>query len=636
MTDTPQQEAFKRATAIATRAIARDRELEVKFGGEVASVAKGKLVLPSPPAGMTAKELQAARGRADALALRILHHSDESHASALPPGAQARAIHDAAEQARVEGLGAKAMRGVAANLDAALSACAEQKGWNRAEDRQQAPLAEALGVMIRERISGRPAPEAVKGLMQVWRDEIEAKAGKALDALAERSEDQGAFAKRLRQVIKDLDLADELGGDPEDSEDETEDDSGVDREERTGEDDGSEPDGGDDTDPSDAEGSSADEDEIDFQSDEKQGEVQATDDSGDSQRAMRPQFVRPDETPAESYRIFTTEFDEIIEAGELCDEEELTRLRRYLDQALKGVEGVVGRLANRLQRRLMAQQTRSWSFDLEEGVLDTARLTRVVTDPTVPLSFKMEKETEFRDTVVTLLIDNSGSMRGRPILVAAACADILARTLERCGVKTEILGFTTRAWKGGRAKEKWLAEGKPPHPGRLNDLRHIIYKAADTPWRRAHDKLGLMMREGLLKENIDGEALQWAWRRLSVRPEQRRILMVISDGAPVDDGTQSANAGSYLERHLREVIATIEKRSEVELLAIGIGHDVTRYYRRAVTITDVEQLGGAITEQLAALFDPDSHDRRRPWSQDKTDPLSAVRRLDLAGVGSRR
>lgn len=636
MTDTPQQEAFKRATAIATRAIARDRELEVKFGGEVASVAKGKLVLPSPPAGMTAKELQAARGRADALALRILHHSDESHASALPPGAQARAIHDTAEQARVEGLGAKAMRGVAANLDAALSARAEQKGWNRAEDRQQAPLAEALGVMIRERISGRPAPEAVKGLMQVWRDEIEAKAGKALDALAERSEDQGAFAKRLRQVIRDLDLADELGGDPEDSEDETEDDSGIDREERTGEDDGSEPDGGDDTDPSDAEGSSAEEDEIDFQSDEKQGEVQATDDSGDSQRAMRPQFVRPDETPAAAYRVYTTEFDEIIEAGELCDEEELVRLRRYLDQALKGVEGVVGRLANRLQRRLMAQQTRSWSFDLEEGVLDTARLTRVVTDPTVPLSFKMEKETEFRDTVVTLLIDNSGSMRGRPILVAAACADILARTLERCGVKTEILGFTTRAWKGGRAKEKWLAEGKPPHPGRLNDLRHIIYKAADTPWRRAHDKLGLMMREGLLKENIDGEALQWAWRRLSVRPEQRRILMVISDGAPVDDGTQSANAGSYLERHLREVIATIEKRSEVELLAIGIGHDVTRYYRRAVTITDVEQLGGAITEQLAALFDPDSHDRRRPWSQQKTDPLSAIRRLDLAGVGPRR
>ena len=284
----------------------------------------------------------------------------------------------------------------------------------------------------------------------------------------------------------------------------------------------------------------------------------------------------------------------------------------------------------------MAQQTRSWSFDLEEGVLDTARLTRVVTDPGVPLSFKQEQETEFRDTVVTLLIDNSGSMRGRPILVAAACADILARTLERCGVKTEILGFTTRAWKGGRAKEKWLAEGKPPHPGRLNDLRHIIYKAADTPWRRAHDKLGLMMREGLLKENIDGEALQWAWRRMVSRPEQRRIMMVISDGAPVDDGTQSANAGSYLERHLREVIGMIEKRSEVELLAIGIGHDVTRYYRRAVTITDVEQLGGAITEQLAALFDPESHDRRRPWQHDKPEPMSALRRLDLAGVGTRR
>ena len=339
MTDTPQQEAFKRATAIATRAIARNRELEVKFGGEMASITKGKLILPQPPAGMTSKELQAARGRADALALRMLHHSDESHASALPPGAQARAIHDAAEQARVEGLGAREMRGVAANLDAALTVRAEQKGWNRAENKEQAPLAEALGMLIRERISGRPAPESVKGLMEVWRENIEDRAGEALDKLARSADDQPAFAKSLRQVIRDLDLADELGGDPEESEDETEDDSGVDREERTGEDDGSEPDGGDDTDPSDAKGSSADEDELDFQSDEKQGEVEATDESGDTQRAMRPHFVNPDDMPASTYRVYTTEFDEIIEAGELCEEEELVRLRRYLDQALKGKIG---------------------------------------------------------------------------------------------------------------------------------------------------------------------------------------------------------------------------------------------------------------------------------------------------------
>ena len=292
-----------------------------------------------------------------------------------------------------------------------------------------------------------------------------------------------------------------------------------------------------------------------------------------------------------------------MSASDLCDDEELTRLRAYLDKQLSNLQGVVARLANRLQRRLMAQQNRSWDFDLEEGILDTAKLMRVVIDPMHPLSFKMEKDTNFRDTVVTLLIDNSGSMRGRPITVAATCADILARTLERCGVKTEILGFTTRAWKGGQAREKWLAAGKTANPGRLNDLRHIIYKAADDPWRRSRRALGLMMREGLLKENIDGEALIWAHNRLLGRPEQRRILMVISDGAPVDDSTLSVNSGNYLERHLRQVIADIEGKSPVELIAIGIGHDVTRYYKRAVTIVDAEELGGAMTEKLAELFE---------------------------------
>ena len=303
----------------------------------------------------------------------------------------------------------------------------------------------------------------------------------------------------------------------------------------------------------------------------------------------------------------------MIEAEELCDAEELTRLRNYLDKQLSSLQGVVARLANRLQRRLLAQQNRSWEFDLEEGILDAGRLSRVVTDPMHPLSFKVEHDTEFRDTVVTLLLDNSGSMRGRPITVAATCADILARTLERCAVKTEILGFTTRAWKGGQAREQWLSAGKPASPGRLNDLRHIVYKAADMPWRRARRNLGLMMREGLLKENIDGEALIWAHNRLLARPEQRRILMVISDGAPVDDSTLSVNTGSYLEKHLRQVIEEIETRSPVELIAIGIGHDVTRYYKRAVTIVDAEELGGAMTEKLAELFDenPPAPARRR-------------------------
>jgi cobaltochelatase CobT len=314
-----------------------------------------------------------------------------------------------------------------------------------------------------------------------------------------------------------------------------------------------------------------------------------------------------------NYKVFTQKYDEIVKAAELCPPDELDQLRALLDKQLENLAGAVARLANKLQRRLMAKQNRSWQFDLEEGLLDTARLTRVVTDPLQALSFKVENDTEFRDTVVTLLIDNSGSMRGRPITIAAICGDILARTLERCGVKVEILGFTTRAWKGGKSREAWLEANRPPNPGRVNDIRHIIYKAADEPWRHARRNLGLMMREGLLKENIDGEALEWARKRLMARPEQRRIMMVISDGAPVDDSTQSVNAGNYLEAHLRQVIEDIETRSPIQLVAVGIGHDVTRYYRRAVTLLDAEELAGALTDELAALFDEElpAQTRRR-------------------------
>ena len=343
-----------------------------------------------------------------------------------------------------------------------------------------------------------------------------------------------------------------------------------------------------------------------------------------------PQRSRPDPLGGgavePSYKVFSSAADEVVAADELCDPEELTRLRAYLDQQLSAYSSVVARLANRLQRRLMAKQNRAWMFDLEEGVLDAARLTRIIVDPTAPLSFKQEQDTDFRDTVVSLLIDNSGSMRGRPIMVAALCADILARTLERCNVKTEILGFTTRAWKGGHARDLWIKAGKPPQPGRLNDLRHIVYKAADAPWRRARKNLGLMMREGLLKENIDGEALIWAHQRLLGRPEARRILMVISDGAPVDDSTLSVNSGHYLERHLREVIAEIESKSPVELIAVGIGHDVTRYYRRAVTLVDVEQLGGAMTEKLAELFDEEPRVISRSVAPFQLGPHDPARR----------
>ncbi len=352
------------------------------------------------------------------------------------------------------------------------------------------------------------------------------------------------------------------------------------------------------------------------QPDEMQGEA-ADDEGEDSEEEAaiaegddrpggpQPRRERPNPDHEAIYRAYTRLHDEEIAAEDLCDPDELTRLRQQLDQQLQHLQGVISKLANRLQRRLMAQQQRSWEFDLEEGLLDAGRLSRVVVNPLHALSYKRERETEFRDTVVTLLIDNSGSMRGRPITVAAMCGDILARTLERCAVKVEVLGFTTRAWKGGQSREKWVQDGKPRNPGRLNDLRHIIYKAADSPWRRARKNLGLMLREGLLKENIDGEALLWAYRRLVVRPEHRRILMVISDGAPVDDSTLSVNPGNYLEKHLREVIREIETRDQVELIAIGIGHDVTRYYRRAVTIVDAEELGGTMMKKLTELFDED-------------------------------
>lgn len=611
MTEHSPAETFKRALSAATRSISRDRELEVRFGGEVAGIVKGRALLPNPPEEIDAASAAKLRGKADALALRIALHDGDAHQSALPPGAKGREIFEAAEQARVEGLGARAMRGVADNLDASLTEKCLREGWNHAEDRQQAPLADAISMLVRERISGRPAPEAARGLMKVWREDLEEAAGEALDALADSAGDQKRFAKALKQVIRDLDLSEELGEEAEeDEESESEDDAGVEQEPQSGEDEGeAEPDSGDDSEPEDARGSAADTDDISF-AEESQTKVDADEEQSEAVQAARPNWVAPSGEDANVYKVFTSEYDEIITATDLCDTDELARLRRNLDQHLKGLESAVGRLANRLQRRLMAKQQRAWSFDLEEGVLDPARLPRVIMDPMLPLSYKQEKDTEFRDTVVTLLIDNSGSMRGRPILVAAACADILARTLERVGVKTEILGFTTRAWKGGRSKEKWLEAGKPPNPGRLNDLRHIVYKAADAPWRRSRPNLGLMLRDGLLKENIDGEALLWAHRRLLGRPEQRKIMMVISDGAPVDDGTQSANSPAYLEKHLREVIDQIENRSDVELLAIGIGHDVTRYYQRAVTLLDVEQLAGAMTDQLAALFEEKPRARR--------------------------
>lgn len=604
-------EIFKRALAHAARALAEQSELEVHFGSDGPKLADGVLTLPHPPRDPGAPESAALRGQADRLALRLANHDEGLHGRLRPADRVAAEVFEAVEQARVEAVGSQSLAGVRANLNAALLTRLEKSGALRVTEAERAPAAETVALLVRERLTGQRAPDGAGALLDLVRTDLESRAGKQIDALAEVADDQTAFAARLKDVLRALDM------DPGDA----------------NADDRSEDEGDQEPDPQDQDAA----DDQDDEDDAGGGEGQSMDGSSDDQTAGEERESRPEGAPADpdgeasdegpevnegalpnrqqtaddgraidAYRVFTTAYDEVIDAADLCDPNELERLRSLLDQQLAALSSVVARLANKLQRRLMAQQNRSWAFDLEEGVLDTARLTRIITDPTSPLSFKAESESPFRDTVVTLLLDNSGSMRGRPIMVAAVCADILARTLERCGVKVEILGFTTRAWKGGQSREAWISAGKPGNPGRLNDLRHIIYKSADAPWRRAKKNLGLMMREGLLKENIDGEALTWAHDRLMARTESRQILMVISDGSPVDDSTQSANAALYLDKHLRQVIEHIETKSPVELIAIGIGHDVTRWYRRAVTIVDVEQLGGVMIEKLAELFDSEA------------------------------
>ena len=599
-------EAFRQALAGATRALAGDAEVELGFTSDAPSTSGKSVKAPMPGRALGARDAAEARGFADAAALRLRHHNARLHARGAPADEIARAVFDAAEQARCEALGARSMAGVRDNLARLTEMRLRTDPLTRARNREEVPLASAIGLMARERLTGEAPPEAALAGLKLVSDWIEEKAGADLDALGLALDDQHAYAALVGKLLRDLELVEgdpDAPLEPEEGEDQGGEDEkdGADQEGDEENDDStgrgeSEVRGQEEEDSEGAEGDGS-EDEL------AEGSEGFGEEGEDGAMPVRPNRPLSDLPPAFDYRIFTAAHDEVIEAAELCDEEELGRLRAYLDQQLVYLQGAVTKLANRLQRRLMAQQNRSWDFDQEEGLLDAARLARVIVNPAHSLSYKIERETEFRDTAVTLLLDNSGSMRGRPISIAAISADILARTLERVGVKVEILGFTTRAWKGGQAREKWLADGRPPQPGRLNDLRHIIYKRADEPWRHARRNLGLMMREGLLKENIDGEALLWAHQRLIARVEERKLLMVISDGAPVDDSTLSVNSGTYLERHLRQVIGWIEARSPVELVAIGIGHDVTRYYDRAVTIMDAEQLGGAMIEQLASLFD---------------------------------
>ena len=611
-------EPFKRAVTGCLRALARKPDLEVSFAAERPGLMGGKVRLPEPARKLTKAEAAIVRGNADSIALRIACHDPALHRRLQPAGQQGRAVFEAVEQARVEAIGARRMDGVALNLTAMLEEKFHRGKFEDITDRADAPIEDALALMVRERLTGLAPPAAAKKLVDLWRPTIEERAGKNLDQLENVLEDQRHFGDAVHDLLEALEMGEDRSTDSDDQDEDGEEDQ---RKQESGED-------GEAADSDEMQRTSMDDSQVSAEDmpdaaaeavDSTSADMADDTDMGDAEtpgEPQRPKNFGANEPRGPDYRAFTHKFDETIAAEDLCEPEELERLRSYLDKQLSHLQGVVARLANRLQRRLMAQQSRSWDFDLEEGQLDPARLSRIITDPMQPLSFKAEKDTEFRDTVVTLLLDNSGSMRGRPITVAATCADILARTLERCGVKVEILGFTTRAWKGGQARENWLTAGKPPNPGRLNDLRHIIYKSADAPWRRARKNLGLMMREGLLKENIDGEALDWAHRRLLGRSEQRKILMMISDGAPVDDSTLSVNPGNYLERHLRWVIEEIETRSPVELIAIGIGHDVTRYYRRAVTIVDAEELGGAMTEKLAELFaetgGPEKKPARRP------------------------
>ena len=600
-------EPLKRAVAGCLRAVAGDPEIEVSFASERPLLSGQKARLPEPPRRLESNDVAVLRGYADSMALRLACHDNATHAKLAPQGTEARAVFDAVEQARVEAIGARRMEGAARNLAAMLDDRYLRGPYADITDRADAPMSDAVALMVRERLTGRKPPEAARKIVELWRPFIEEKAGQNLARLDRVLEDQGAYGHVIRDLLSSLDMGEELSSDRERSDEESDGD-GNEPPPQEGESADQPEDTNDGADEAETESSAEISDDAEQMeaADAPPTDSPEEDELGEADEATEP--WRPREDPRKDrerleYAAFTTRYDEEAFAEDLCDADELARLRAYLDKQLNALQGVVGRLANRLQRRLLAQQSRAWEFDLEEGVLDPARLSRVITDPMSALSFMRERDNDFRDTVVTLLLDNSGSMRGRPITVAATCADILARTLERCGVKVEILGFTTRAWKGGQSREDWLKVGKPIAPGRLNDLRHIIYKAADAPWRRTRKNLGLMMREGLLKENIDGEALEWAHNRLLARPEQRRILMVISDGAPVDDSTLSVNAGNYLEKHLRRIIKEIETRSPVELIAIGIGHDVTRYYRRAVTIVDAEELGGVMTEKLAELFD---------------------------------
>lgn len=591
-------ETLKRALTETIRAISEQSELTVTFSNSAPLIKNKPSLIPLPSTKFNYKEIAKSRGAADAYALRLRYHDEVIHQRLKPESGTALSIFEATEEARLAVIGSACMKGLGNNLAIALEEQLQEQATNEANHSQEG-LGEALGLLVREKLIKTPLLPRAKAQLDQNREWLDQKLSGALDSVAELVHDQEEFAMKFREIIELLGFEAELGVPPEEESEQSQEE-----EQETPQED--EDSGAEDSPESTqfAEG----EDEAKWDSDQFEIEEESL---GAEEETEAPAYWRPqidfDRISKHFYNVYTTKYDELVRAEDLSDMESLMRLRKHLDYQLEPIKNITARLATWLQRRLMAIQQRSWEFGLDEGILDTAQLSGIITNPLNSLSFKREKEIEFRDTVVTLLIDCSGSMRGRPMTVAAMCADLLAQTLERCSVRVEVLGFTTTAWKGGRAREKWVADGKPENPGRLNDLRHIIYKDADVPYRRARKNLGLMMREDLLKENIDGEALLWAHNRIVGREEQRKILMVISDGLPVDNSTLLVNKKNYLERHLHAVIGAIEKQSPVELIAIGIGHNVTHYYKRAVRIADVSELGKTMIAQLTDLFDIDKN-----------------------------
>lgn len=551
-------------------------------------------------------DLRILRGAADAAALRMRYHDPQQFAADLPVGAICAAVFEASEQVRVESIGAFRFIGVVGNLEAFHDAISLERDHHLANGSDATQIGEAFVLWLRQNLTGRPVAQAGRPLLDAWRVKLDDSIGERVTPLRSILGDQATYGAAIKEIIARLEIGVKQEADARFG---TENKAYSPRQalqDVTAAD----PRAG----PAQNFMSEADANDGDVREDvqEKARDLlETTMDGVSGGHDAGPQLALRLRAGGVAYRPYTVEFDEVVTASALCNEEELTRLRRRLDSQVAHTRGLIARLANRLHRRLLAQQLRWWDFDRDDGILDSARLARIVVDPSHGLSFKIEKYSSFCDTVVSLLIDNSGSMRGRPIAAAAACAEIIASTLDRCGVKVEILGFTTRAWAGGQAREKWIADGKPQFPGRLTDLRHIVYKGADTPWRQARRQLGIMLNEGLLKGNVDGEALLWACQRLVARSEARRIMIVISDGAPVDDATLSVNPGNYLDRHLHSAISFIEKKAVIELTAIGVAHDVGRYYRRAVTIYNLDKLGDVLMRDMIDLFDGTRHRRQQ-------------------------